>query len=104
MANEWTEIGERLQGLGLKLKLHYEQSGPSEMPDAFNKLGTALEDLFKTAGNAVKDEAVRTDLKDVGHMLADAVTNNLNRATTEVRDWINKDKPEAPKEEPPKSE
>jgi hypothetical protein len=88
MANEWNEIGDRLQGLGLKLKLHFEQSGPNEWPAALNKLGAAVEDLFKTAGNAVQDEAVRSDVRDVGHMLAGAVTNTLGTTTNEIRDWF----------------
>ncbi|MBV1849437.1 hypothetical protein [Catellatospora tritici] len=85
MANEWNEIGDRLQGLGLKLKLHFEQSGPDAWPDALNKLGTAVEDLFKTTSNAVQDEAVRADVRDVGHLLADAVSNTLGKASQDIR-------------------
>ena len=88
MANEWNEIGERLQGLGLKLKLHFEQSGPDAWPDALNKLGTAMEDLFKTAGNAVQDEAVRSDVREVGHLIAGAVSNTLGTTSEEIRDWF----------------
>ncbi|MDI1460549.1 hypothetical protein QEZ54_06180 [Catellatospora sp. KI3] len=102
MANEWNEIGDRLQGLGLKLKLHFEQSGPDAWPDALNKLGTAVEDLFKTAGNAVTDEAVRSDVRDVGHLLADAVSNTLNKAGHDIRGRFGSDS--SAEQAPPKPE
>jgi hypothetical protein len=97
MANEWNEIGERLQGLSQKLKSHFEQSGPNEWPDALNKLGAAVEDLFKTAGNAVQDEAVRSDVRDVGHLLAGAVSTTLGTTSEKIREWSggSSDKPDA---------
>ncbi len=88
MANEWDEIGERLQGLGGKLKAHFDESGPNQWPDALNKLGAAVEDLFKTASNAVQDDAVRSDVRDVGHMIAGAVSTTLGTASDDIRDWI----------------
>src|SRR5262245_34097062 len=88
MANEWDEIGERLQGLGSKLKAHFEESGPNQWPDALNKLGAAVEDLFKTASNAVQDEAVRSDVRDVGHRIADAVATTLGTAGEDIRGWF----------------
>ncbi|GHJ45724.1 hypothetical protein Cs7R123_30660 [Catellatospora sp. TT07R-123] len=106
MTNEWNEIGDRLQGLGLKLKLHFEQSGPGEWPDALIKLGTAVEDLFKTAGNAVQDEAVRADVRNVGHLLADAVSNTIGSAGHDVRGWFDgvRDGGSGSGKEPPKPE
>jgi hypothetical protein len=86
MANEWDEVGESLQGLGHKLKAHFEESGPNQWPDALNKLGAAVEDLFKTASNAVQDEAVRSDVRDVGHQLAHAVGTTLGTVGNDLRD------------------
>ena len=88
MANEWDEIGERLQGLGGKLKTHFDESGPDQWPDALNKLGAAVEDLFKTASNAVQDENVRSDVRDVGHLIAGAVSTTLGTASNDLREWI----------------
>jgi hypothetical protein len=88
MANEWDEIGQRLQGLGGKLKAHFDESGPNEWPDALNKLGTAVEDLFKTASNAVQDESVRSDVRDVGHLIAGAVSSGLGAASNDIREWL----------------
>lgn len=87
MANEWDEVGERLHGLGDKLKTHFQQSGPNQWPDALNKLGAAVEDLFKTASNAVQDEAVRSDVRDVGRRLADAVSATLGTASNDIKEW-----------------
>lgn len=88
MANEWDEIGQRLQGLGGKLKTHFDESGPDQWPDALNKLGAAVEDLFKTASNAVQDENVRSDVRDVGHLIAGAVSNTLGTAGNDIREWF----------------
>jgi hypothetical protein len=88
MASEWNEIGERLQGLGGKLKSHFDETGPNQWPDALNKLGVAVEDLFKTASNAVQDENVRSDVRDVGHLIAGAVSNTLGAAGNDIREWF----------------
>lgn len=118
MANEWDEIGERLHGLGGKLKAHFDESGPNQWPDALNKLGAAVEDLFRTASNAVQDENVRTDVRDVGHLIAGAVSTTLGTASNDIRDWLDSRKgggapsegggarsdggePEAERKEPP---
>jgi hypothetical protein len=88
MTNEWDEIGERLQGLGGKLKAHFDEGGPNQWPDALSKLGAAVEDLFKTASNAVQDEDVRSDVRDVGHLIAGAVSTTLGAASTDIRGWF----------------
>lgn len=88
MASEWNEIGERLQGLGGKLKTHFDESGPNQWPDALNKLGIAVEDLFKTASNTVQDESVRSDVRDVGRLIAGAVATTLGNAGNDIRDWL----------------
>ena len=113
MANEWDEIGERLQGLGGKLKGHFDESGPNQWPDALNKLGAAVEDLFKTASNAVQDENVRTDVRDVGHLIAGAVSTTLGTASNDIREWLDSrkggpsdasaDQPPAPEPDEPEN-
>jgi hypothetical protein len=87
MANEWDEVGQQLHGLGEKLKTHFQQTGPNQWPDALSKLGAAVEDLFKSASNAVQDEAVRADVRDVGRHLADAVSTTLGTAGTNIQEW-----------------
>jgi hypothetical protein len=85
MPSEWNDIADRLQGLGLKLKMHLEQSDTGEVPDALNKLGRAVEEAFHAASNAVKDEAVRTDVREVGQLIAEAVSNTVSKASGDIR-------------------
>ncbi|MEV0269140.1 MAG: hypothetical protein HOV71_12530 [Hamadaea sp.] len=90
MANEWNELGEKLEGLGLKLKMHLQQSDTSEVPDALSKLGNAVQEVFAAAGNAVKDDAVRADVKEAGQMLGDALANTFSKASNDIRDRFGK--------------
>jgi hypothetical protein len=84
--NTWSEISQRLEALGLKLKLHFEQSRDEEAAaDALGRLRKDIEDAFEAAGNAVKDEAVRTDVREVGLLFADAVAATLEKFGSEIR-------------------
>ena len=64
-----------------------EQTGATEgMPQALGELRERMEDAFTAAGNAVKDDAVRADVREVGRLLADAVSMSLAKVSDEVRD------------------
>jgi len=85
--DDWANLSERLEALALKLKLHLEQTGATEgMPQALDELRERMEDAFTAAGNAVKDDAVRADVREVGRLLADAVSMSLAKVSDEVRD------------------
>jgi len=70
----WAELGDRLEALGLKLKLHLEQSD-SAFPEAMAKLGESVKGAVEAAGNAVRDDAVKSDVREVGQLLGDLVSN-----------------------------
>lgn len=82
----WNELSDRLDALGLKLKLHLEQAKDGELSGALEALRQKMEDVFEATGNAVKDEAVRADVHDVGRLLADAVSTTLTRMGDDVRE------------------
>jgi hypothetical protein len=82
----WSELAERLQALALKLKLHFEQARDDEVPEALGRLRQGVEDAFEAAGNAVEDEAVRADVRDVGRLLADAVATTLTKVADDLRE------------------
>jgi len=85
--DDWASLSERLEALVLKLKLHLEQTGATEgMPQALGELRERMEDAFTAAGNAVKDEAVRADVREVGRLIADAVSTSLSKVSDDVRD------------------
>jgi len=85
----WAELSERLEALALKLKMHLEQAGAGEgVPQALGELRDKVQDAFTAAGNAVNDEAVRADVRDVGQLLADAVSTTLAKVSDEVREAL----------------
>jgi hypothetical protein len=73
----WTELGDQLEALGLKLKLHLEQTTDGALPDALTKLGETLKETVEAAGNAIKDDAVKADVREVGQLLGELVSNTL---------------------------
>jgi hypothetical protein len=75
----WNELGDRLEALGLKLKMHLEQSTDGVLPDALIKLGETVKETFEAAGNAIKDDAVRADVREVGHLLGELVSGTLGK-------------------------
>jgi len=84
--SSWNELSHRLEALGLKLKLHFEQAGEGgEAKETLDKLKKGVQDAFDAAGNAVKDDAVRTDVKEAGRLFADAVGETLNRLGDAVK-------------------
>jgi hypothetical protein len=106
-SNQWSEVGEQLEALALKLKLHFEQTDRrEEVPDALQKLRNSVGEAFEAAGNAVRDEAVRADVREAGRLFVDAVSNtfakvseNLKERADEMKDRA---KPGAAEPEPPK--
>ena len=88
--NKWGEVGERLEALALKLKLHFEQTHDEEAADALGRLRKDIEDAFEAAGNAVKDEAVRADAREVGRLFADAFAATLEKFGDDIRNAANR--------------
>jgi hypothetical protein len=85
--SQWSELSDRLEALALKLKLHLEQTQDSEeVEQALGKLRQSVQDAFEAAGTAVRDEAVRSDARDVGRLLADAVSTTFARVSEDIRD------------------
>lgn len=81
----WSETGERLNALGLKLKLHFEQASGSgadtereEVASAVERLTEVVREAFDAIGRAAKDPAVRDDVKGVGEALGSALSSSLS--------------------------
>jgi hypothetical protein len=86
----WREVGQRLEALGLKLKLHFAQARDDEGAEAVERLRSDIESAFEAAGNAVKDDAVRGDVREVGRLFADAVGATLEKLGGEIRDGVSR--------------
>lgn len=82
----WTELYYRLEALGLKLKLHFEQTHDHEVARTVDQLRLGVEGAFEAAGNAMKDDAVRADVREVGRLVAEALGSTLEQVGADVRD------------------
>ena len=82
----WAEIVARLDALALKL--HYEQIGGDGMPRALDELRDSVQDAFTATGNAIQDEAVRADAREVGQLVAETVADSLSTVSGDVREAL----------------
>jgi hypothetical protein len=92
----WAELAARLDALALKLKLHYEQVGGDGVPQALDELRDSVREAFTAAGNAIHDDAVRADAREVGVMVAEAVAGGLSVVGSDLREALHR--PETRKE------
>jgi len=88
----WREASDRFGSLGSKLKVHYEQQrgqeseeAKAEVKDALHRLSGALEDAFEAIGKAARDDAVKTDVKQVGQSLATALGATFSEVSGELQ-------------------
>jgi hypothetical protein len=88
--NHWHELGERLDAVALKLKMHREQSAAGEAPEAVGQLSLAFAETFDAAGNALRDEAVRADVREAGRIFVDAVATTFAALRAEVGQMVDR--------------
>lgn len=88
----WKDVADKVEALGLKLKMHLEQEADEEVAEpepgdtraAFENLGDQLQDAFDAFGNAAKDKAIHEDVKDIGNLLKDALVTTFTAVGAEV--------------------
>jgi hypothetical protein len=108
--DDWNEIKSRVEGLGLKLKMHVKQetghlddrepepdSGSHGDADSHGKtradieeLGEKLQEAFAGFSKASKDPAVRADVKEIGAMLKDTMIETISNVSSDVGDRVKK--------------
>jgi hypothetical protein len=89
----WREVADQFSGLGLKLKLHFEQALQGEpegsedetVKKALEELRDALDRAFGAVGDAVKDPSVKRDVRDVARSLRDALQTTFAEASDDLR-------------------
>jgi hypothetical protein len=84
----WEEVGKVLDGLGLKIKMHAEKArdeSGAELGDALKQAAATIDGALDALGKAVRDEAVRDDVRRFGSALSDAIGNTFNEATRNIR-------------------
>jgi hypothetical protein len=87
----WEAVADRLDALGLKLKVHFEEAGGQvrEVNEAFEHLGSAIEAAFSAIGAAVHDPAVRDDANRLAEALGDALADTLSQGGSELQESAN---------------
>jgi hypothetical protein len=87
VGSRWYEVGQRIEALALKLKLHFEQTGHAqESADPLAKIRDSVTDAFEAAGNAVRDDAVKADVRETGRLFLDALSASIAKAADSLRD------------------
>ncbi len=78
-------MGSKLTGLGLKLKMHFEQAAKEgrtvdedKVKESLHKVGDAIEQTFSALGAASRDEAVIQDVKDAGRATIEALDSTFS--------------------------
>lgn len=86
-SKDWKAVGDDIEGLALKLKLHFEQDAPEsrdDMQTAVKAAADGVEAAFEGLRAAVKDPAVKQDVKDVAVGLRDALANTLSELSARL--------------------
>lgn len=88
--NAWDDVTARFSGLGMKLWYHFEQShGQPEDGEAsrtvLHTFAGAIEDAIEAAGAAVRDPAVKQDVRDTGAALAEAISRTFAQVGADLR-------------------
>ena len=85
--SRWSEVGERIEALAMKLRQHFEQTGrPEEAAEPLQKIRDSVTDAFEAAGNAVRDDAVKADLRETGSLFLEALSASLSKAAETLRE------------------
>jgi hypothetical protein len=91
----WDRVGEQLSGLGLKLKLHFEQAAKEGRPEdedkikqAFRTVGDAVEQAFAAVASAAQDEAARDDVRGVARSMMDALDESFAQLGDRFRSTV----------------
>lgn len=78
-SRKWDEVGDRFGDIGRSLKDRFDANaafGPDErekVNDALHQIAETLDAGFTTIGDALRDPAIRDEMKHAGSSIADAL-------------------------------
>ena len=85
----WREVGKVLDGLGLKLKVHFERAQEDvdgeRFRDALDAAGANVQKAFDALGEAVRDEAIKNDVRQAATSLSDAIATTFSELGAQLR-------------------
>ena len=76
----WIAVGDQLNALGLKLKMHaQEELSDDDVTEqkGLDRLGAIIKESFDALGDAIEDEAVRSDLRETAQSFVDAIETTV---------------------------
>ena len=79
----WSEVGDRVAALALKLKLHVEEelSDPDgDVADSCARVRTKVDEVLDALSDAGRDPAVRADVREVVDRIGAALDVTLREA------------------------
>ena len=77
----WEDVGDRLEALALKLKLHAEEELSDDghtVKAALERLGTAVQEAATAVTDACRDPAVKVDAREAVDALGRAISKTLH--------------------------
>ncbi|MEM7091827.1 MAG: hypothetical protein AAF567_02395 [Actinomycetota bacterium] len=93
--NAWTDVASKFESLGGKLKHHLEQEAAvdgepadASTQNAFDELSGRVRDAFDAFGNASRDDAVRSDVREIAEALQEAIVETFKAAGAEFEDLM----------------
>jgi hypothetical protein len=87
----WDQVGEQFTELGKRLKHQYDartafdDTDRAKVDDALQKLTNAVDSAFTAIGDTMRDEDVKSQLKDTASSFANAVTTTFHELSEELK-------------------
>ncbi len=94
----WRDVGDRFTSLGHRFRDHYREVEASsdisdeEVADALRSFGDAIDRVFTSLGNALRDPDVRDDAKETAETLLSALGATFQQIGDEVRHTVRRRK------------
>jgi hypothetical protein len=87
LGSRWSEVGVKIEALALKLRLHFQQTGNAEQAsEPLDRIRDSVTGAFEAAGNAVHDDAVKSDVRDTGRLFLEALSASFAKAAEHLRE------------------
>jgi len=94
---KWDDVGERFGLLGRHIKERYDaqasfgEAETAKVNDALHQISESLDAGFKALGDSVRDPAMRSDLKEAGAAIADALSSTFKDVADELKKAVKRD-------------
>lgn len=94
----WRDVGDQFASLGHRFRDHYREVEASsdvsheEVAESLRSFGDAIDRVFTSLGNALRDPDVREDAKEAAETLLSALGATFQQIGDEVRDTVRREK------------